>query len=120
MNAPCTRRIQSGDMLVEVGHTNLVGGSLDEAIQMLRESTDSVRLKIGRPDISSSVFTMDGENEVCVCVGGCVGVCGCMCGCVSVCLREGICVCALFLLSGIDSLRPCLRSNLSTPMRWFH
>ena len=89
VSAPCTPRIQSGDMLVEVGRKNLVGGSLEEAIQLLRESPDSVRLKIGRPDVSASVFTMDGEDEVCVCV--CVWVCVGVC--VGVGVGVGVCVC---------------------------
>lgn len=58
-------RIQSGDMLVEVADQNMVGGALDRAIELLQEPGESIRLKIGRPDLNSSVFSVQDGEEVC-------------------------------------------------------
>ena len=53
-------------MLVEVANQNLVGGALDKAIELLQQMSESIRLKIGRPDVSSSVVVVqDGEEVSC-------------------------------------------------------
>ena len=57
-------RIQPGDMLVEVGGCGMVGGALDDTIQLLKDARESIRLRIARPNVSSSVFTVEGEDEV--------------------------------------------------------
>lgn len=57
-------RIQSGDMLVEVADQNMVGGALDRATELLQEPRESIRLKVGRPDLTSSVFVVQGAEEV--------------------------------------------------------
>ena len=51
-------------MLVEVANQNMVGGALDKATELLQEMRESIRLKIGRPDLSSSVFAVQGGKEV--------------------------------------------------------
>ena len=76
-----TCRIQPGDMLLEVGGRGTMGGVLSETIDLLKEASESIRLKIARPDMLSSVFAVEGGDEVCVCgwVWGCVCVCVCVC-----------------------------------------
>lgn len=51
-------------MLVEVADQNMVGGALDRAIELLQESRESIHLKVGRPDLNSSVFAVQGGEEV--------------------------------------------------------
>ena len=60
-------------MLLEVGGRGTMGGVLSETIDLLKEASESIRLKIARPDMLSSVFAVEGGDEVCVWVG--VGVC---------------------------------------------
>ena len=57
-------RIQAGDMLVEVANQNVVGGALDKATELLQQMRESIRLKIGRPDVNSSVFIVQDGEEV--------------------------------------------------------
>ena len=51
-------------MLVEVANQNMVGGALDKAIELLQQMRESIRLKIGRPDVSSSVVVVQDGEEV--------------------------------------------------------
>ena len=51
-------------MLVEVANQNMVGGALDKAIELLQQMRESIRLKIGRPDVSSSVVIVQDGEEV--------------------------------------------------------
>ena len=52
-------------MLLEVYGCEVRGGNYEEAIQLLEQPSASVRLKVGRPDITSSVFSVNaGGREV--------------------------------------------------------
>jgi hypothetical protein len=51
-------------MLVELYGHAIRGGSYAEAAELLDMPSGSVRLKIGRPDITSSVFSVHGDHEV--------------------------------------------------------
>ena len=42
----------------------MVGGALDKATELLKEAGESVHLRIGRPDLSSSVFAVQDGEEV--------------------------------------------------------
>ena len=58
-------RIQSGDLLVEISNRSMLGASIDEAIHLLKEQKESIRLKIARPDLSrASVYVVEGDKEV--------------------------------------------------------
>ncbi len=59
-------------MLLEVGGRGTMGGVLSETIDLLKEASESIRLKIARPDMLSSVFAVEGGDEVCVWVGVCI------------------------------------------------
>ncbi len=60
----CTYRIQPGDMLLEVGGRGTVGGALEHTIDLLKEATESIKLKVARPDPQTSVFAAEGGDEV--------------------------------------------------------
>ncbi len=65
-------------MLLEVGGRGIVGRALDDTIDLLKEASESIRLKVARPDAQTSVLTVEGGEEVsevcvCVCVCVCVG-----------------------------------------------
>ena len=44
------------------GH--IIRGNFEEAVELLEMPSGSVRLKVGRPDITSSVFSVHGAHEV--------------------------------------------------------
>ena len=50
--------------MVEITDQNMVGGALDNAIELLQGARKSFRLKIGRPHLTSSVFAVQGGEEV--------------------------------------------------------
>jgi hypothetical protein len=54
-------RIQAGDMLVEINGTSMVGATVDLASKRLRDSRDSVKLKVGRPD--RGAFKVPGDDD---------------------------------------------------------
>lgn len=66
-----TSRIQAGDMLVGV-YGCAIRENYEEAFRLLDQPSSGIRLKVGRPDITSSVFSVKGGREVrtrvCVCV----------------------------------------------------
>ena len=45
------------------GH-EIRGRNFDEALQLLTQPSGSIRLKVGRPDITSSVFSVQDDREV--------------------------------------------------------
>ena len=51
-------------MLVRVGNQDMVGGALEKATELLQQMQESIRLRIGRPDASSSVVVVQDGEEV--------------------------------------------------------
>ena len=52
-------------MLVEVYGCEVRAGNYEQVVQLLDQPSASVRLKVARPDITSSVFSLQGGKEVC-------------------------------------------------------
>ena len=52
-------------MLVEV-YGYEVRENFVEVLRLLEQPSSSIRIKIGRPDITSSIFSISGDKEVCV------------------------------------------------------
>ncbi len=87
-------RIQTGDMLVRVSGCD-IRSDIGSAYQQLSQPVLSIRVKVGRPDITSSIFTV--QNGVEVREDQCVDVCACVCMCVCVCVCVCACVCSVYV-----------------------
>ena len=49
---------------MRVANQDMVGGALEKATELLQQMQESIRLRIGRPDASSSVVVVQDGEEV--------------------------------------------------------